>query len=93
VNRRTGKVYTGTSGTKPENISGKLGVSMPSPSLEPWATSNCAEIDAANKALKDGSSIVDLDLATVYTKTGEPMPCCRNCSKTFQNYKVLTGKK
>jgi RHS repeat-associated protein len=93
VNRKTGKVYTGTSGTKPTNISGKLGVSMPTSSLEPWNTNNCAEIDAANKALKDGSSIVDLDVATVYTRSGEPMPCCRNCSVTFKNYKVLTGKR
>jgi RHS repeat-associated protein len=93
VNRRTGKIYTGTSGTKPTNISGKLGESMPASSLEPWSTNNCAEIDAANKALKDGSSIVDLDVATVYTRSGEPMPCCRNCSVTFKNYKVMTGKR
>lgn len=66
---------------------------MPESSLEPWSTNNCAEIDAANKALKDGSSIVDLDVATVYTRSGEPMPCCRNCSVTFKNYKVITGKR
>nr|WP_268810395.1 RHS repeat-associated core domain-containing protein [Variovorax sp. Root318D1] len=93
VNRRTGKVYTGTSGTKPTNISGKLGASMPTSSLEGWDTNNCAEIDAGNKALKDGSSIVDLDVATVYTKSGESMPCCRNCSVTFKNFKVFTGKR
>ena len=93
VNRRTGKIYTGTSGTKPQNINGQLGVSMPASSLESWDTNNCAEIDAANKALKDGSSIVDLDVATVYTRSGEPMPCCKNCSVTFKKFRVLTGKK
>lgn len=58
-----------------------------------WAVNNCAEVDAVNQTLKDGSSRVDLAIATVRTKNGEPFPCCNNCSVTFGNYRVLTGKK
>ncbi len=36
VNKRTGAVYYGTSGSKPENIHSDLGVALPNPSLEPW---------------------------------------------------------
>ncbi|AXE31031.1 sugar-binding protein [Chromobacterium phragmitis] len=93
VNRRTGKVYTGTSGVKPTNIDARLASTLPKTSLEPWPTNNCAEVDAMNQALKDGSSRSDLDMATVRTKDGSAMPCCSNCSVTFKYDKVKTGKK
>ncbi len=93
VNKRTGKVYYGTSGTQPKNIHADLSVSLPSPSIEPWAPNNCAEVDAVNKALKDGSNRRDLEMATVRTRSGEAFPCCRNCQVTFKYDKVLTGKK
>ncbi|PHM46768.1 RHS family protein [Xenorhabdus miraniensis] len=92
-NVRTGDVFYGFSGTKPQNISARLGVEMPLKSLEPWSVNNCGEIDAVNKALKKGSSLHDLEMATVRTGDGSAFPKCKNCIYTFKRLgiKVLTG--
>ncbi|PHM34690.1 RHS repeat-associated core domain-containing protein [Xenorhabdus szentirmaii] len=92
-NVRTGDVFYGFSGTKPQNISARLGVEMPLKSLEPWSVNNCGEIDAVNKALKGGSSLHDLEMATVRTGDGNAFPKCKNCIYTFKRLgiKVLTG--
>ena len=54
---------------------------------------NCAEIDAVNKALKDNSSLHDLEMATVHTGDGSAFPNCRNCQEIFKylGINVLTG--
>ncbi len=57
------------------------------------APNNCAEVDAVNKALKDGGSRRDLEIATVRTRSGDAFPCCNNCKETFKYDKVITGKK
>ncbi|WP_289696382.1 hypothetical protein, partial [Escherichia coli] len=59
----------------------------------PWAVNNCAEIDAVNKALKDNSSLHDLEMATVHTGDGSAFPNCRNCQEIFKylGINVLTG--
>ncbi len=49
-------MYIMASGTQPKNIHADLSVSLPSPSIEPWAANNFAEVDVVNKALKDGSN-------------------------------------
>ncbi|EMS8291123.1 hypothetical protein WK688_000911 [Salmonella enterica] len=66
---------------------------MPSSSKEPWTVNNCAEIDAVNQALKDNSSLHDLEMATVHTGDGRIFPKCRNCQETFRylGIDVLTG--
>ncbi|MDC9603726.1 RHS repeat domain-containing protein [Xenorhabdus griffiniae] len=92
-NTRTGDVFYGFSGIKPQKISARLGVEMPSKSLEPWSVNNCGEIDAVNKAIKGGSSLHDLEMATVRTGDGSAFPKCKNCQYTFNRLgiKVLTG--
>ncbi|MDE9557575.1 hypothetical protein KKJ06_19650 [Xenorhabdus bovienii] len=66
---------------------------MPLKSLEPWSVNNCGEIDAVNKALKNGFSLHDLEMATVRTGDGNAFPKCKNCIYTFKRLgiKVLTG--
>ncbi|MCV3212365.1 YwqJ-related putative deaminase [Plectonema radiosum NIES-515] len=91
VNTKTGKVYYGTSGKPlPTTIDEYLAERMPSPSLEPWEVSNCAEFKAVNNALLDGANVEDLEVHTVRTKTGEAFPRCQNCRVTTDGTNVTS---
>lgn len=89
VDRATGNVYFGQSGSVPNNIHPTLRSRMPSPSLEPWAVGNCAEFNACNAALWAGASIDDLIYGTVRTATRAPFPSCANCRVTLQGAKEM----
>jgi hypothetical protein len=83
--RRTGQIYTGTSGNffepYPETIHPDLAARLPeAPVVDGRAFQNCAEFKAVNKALLDGARWADLDppIALV-TKDGFPIEFCPNC--------------
>ena len=78
----TGQVYLGQSGTKPTNLAPQVRKRMPAKSREKWDVNNCAEVDAYNKAIKDGANPRNLQMHTVETKTGAPAPRCKNCQQT-----------
>jgi len=90
VDRATGDVYYGTSGTSPGEVAPLLQGRIPDPSLEDWAPSNCAEFNACNNALLNGASIEDLDVYTVRTFSGKAFPACRNCQVTIQGANILS---
>lgn len=92
VDKKTGQVYYGTSGKVPDNIHPDLRSRIPERSLEPWRVENCAEFNATNKALWDGSKIENLEIHTVRSKTGLPMPRCRNCEITINGATVTSDK-
>ncbi|MDZ4822269.1 MAG: RHS repeat-associated core domain-containing protein [Flavobacteriales bacterium] len=99
VDKKTGKVYTGESGrVKPPrtDLHPELEQRMPKESLERHSPDNCAEVDAANEALKDGAKIEDLEIHTVKIEknTGvvsdfEP---CNNCQQTFEGVEMTSKK-
>ena len=92
VDKKTGKVYFGDSGARPDVISPDLKAKIPSESFEDWPVNNCAEFDAVNKAMLDGADINDLEVATVKVKTGEPFPRCQNCLATTEGADVVTDQ-
>jgi uncharacterized Zn-binding protein involved in type VI secretion len=91
VDRKTGKTYQEDSGfPHPEKIHPDIKQRMPNPSKEPrQEVENCAEFKAANKALKNGSKIEDLDIYTVNRQL-EPAHRCMNCLITTKGATVLT---
>ncbi|MEH2288866.1 YwqJ-related putative deaminase [Nostoc sp.] len=91
VDTETGKVYYGTSGKPlPTIIDEYLAERMPVPSEEKWEVSNCAEFKAVNDALLDGANIMDLEVHTVRTRSGEAYSRCRNCRKTIDSPNVTS---
>lgn len=90
VDRTTGNVYYGNSGTISNNINKVLQARMPNPSLQKWPVANCAEFNAVNNALNSGAKITNLDVATVVVKTGQAFPMCKNCQITIFGANVLT---
>ncbi|WP_160680621.1 hypothetical protein [Clostridium sp. C8-1-8] len=56
---------------------------LPEESLNKYRLGNCAEVDAANQALNNGSNINDLYMYTIEVATGEAKPMCENCIYTF----------
>ncbi|HEX7168832.1 MAG TPA: RHS repeat-associated core domain-containing protein, partial [Acidimicrobiales bacterium] len=78
VDRKTGKVYRGASGERvpiPKELQDRL----PKESRTDWAVENCAEVNACARAMNDGASLDDLDVAAVNTKNGEFADPCLNC--------------
>ena len=80
----TGKIYTDISGKPHPKLNKALKDNEPNPSKEPWAPCNCAETKAANQAVNDGAKVKNLQYHTVYTKTGNSMPPCKNCQETLK---------
>lgn len=78
VDRTTGEVFTGASGTRTVRPA-SLDDLLPSQSLEPWPVANCAEVAACAAAIASGSRLEDLDIYTVRTKTGQYAEPCLNC--------------
>lgn len=85
VNKKTGEVFIGTSGTKPNITNFTILNEMPKESLEKWQVNNCAEVDALNKAMnRKGTKLSDLEVYTVRTSTGQKMHPCKNCQQTLK---------
>lgn len=62
---------------------------VPSSSLAEWPNVfNCAEMDAVNQALNNGVRLDNLQLYTVYTKSGDSVAMCGNCFYSFANGNV-----
>lgn len=80
------RCYYGRSNWGSCNINAQLESLVPSDSLTGWSdVYNCAEMDAINQALNDGSNLRNLQIYTVYTKTGDSAVMCSNCFYTFAN--------
>lgn len=93
VDKRTGKVYAGISGRPfpevhpdlQERVDARKGVKPPE-----WDPRNCAEFYAVNAALHAGAKVDDLDVSTVFAKTGEPEERCPHCQTTTKGATVPT---
>ncbi len=92
VNRKTGFVYYGYSGDKPNIIHPALRRRMPENSLEKWPVNNCAEFSACNKALLKGACFNDLEVYTVLTEEVKPYRRCKNCRITTAGVKTKSEK-
>lgn len=74
---------------------------LPRTSLNHLKVGNCAEVDAVNQALNDGSRIGNLRIRTIYSDEkhfGQDKPACLNCTRTFKgrvkgNYSGWTNEK
>ncbi len=69
---------------------------FPTPSKEPWPVHNYSEIDAYNKALKDGANPKKLEMHTVKIdkKTGtiSDYGRCENCRTTTKDIDIVTSE-
>ncbi|UXI70686.1 YwqJ-related putative deaminase [Tahibacter amnicola] len=79
VDVERGRFYFAYSGSPPADIHPYLRGRMPQKSLQLWSVDNCAEFSCVNKALHDGAKIRNLEVHTVYTRNGAPVPRCLNC--------------
>ena len=82
VDRKTGKVYEGTSagGEKRDNLSAKTKHSLGGQnSQEKWAKDNCSEIDALDKARRDGAKDKNLVMHTKQIDNNKDRNKCKNC--------------
>jgi RHS repeat-associated protein len=94
---KTGKTYIGTNRTikSLDEVHDELKKRLPKETLEKWSQYNCAECDAANQALKAGSTWDDLtDMHTMRLKNGkyEDFSRCENCKVTFKDKKPTSDK-
>jgi hypothetical protein len=66
---------------------------LPESSTNSYKLGNCAECDAVNQALNDGSNWFDLQMYTVGVefKTGNTFtkPLCSNCEITFVGIEIV----
>lgn len=104
MDMKTDSVYTATSGRQPprESFHALLRERMPDPGLEPKNNLEaarrppqaCAEVQAADKALKSrvDAQISDLMIATVLTGNGSPQVRCENCKVTLRDAVVITDE-
>lgn len=102
----TGKCYYGRNAGIPksgESIHPDLQAILPKEKLCKYEIGNCAEVDAVNKALKDGAKFENLHITTIHANAsaahsfGEYKPACPNCVATFKgrvkkNYSGWTGE-
>jgi hypothetical protein len=101
---KTDSVFAATSGRPPskENFHVLLRERMPDPGLEPKNNLEaarrppqaCAEVQAADKALKSraDAQISDLMIATVQSGNGRPQVRCENCKVTLSGATVITDE-
>jgi cytidine deaminase len=94
--KATGKYYYGAN--RGISISGvdihpTLASKLPASSTNNYALGNCAECDAVNQALKDGSQWNTLQMYTVGVNYNSgtifPKPLCSNCEITFVGIEIL----
>ena len=60
---------------------------LPDKKLNEYPVGNCAEVDAANRALNDHAELGNLFMLTIHTtknKFGEYKESCKNCEYTFK---------
>lgn len=82
VDRRTGQVYAGASGSfddlgqTGDELAARLGRVE---QREAWAVANCGEVAACHAALADDADFDDLRFYAVYTDTGRYRELCSNC--------------
>jgi hypothetical protein len=94
-NKFTGRHYYGANRgifVKGDEIHSTLAANLPEVSTNNFKLGNCAECDAVNQALTDGSKWSDLQMHTVGVefKTGNtfPKPLCSNCEVTFKGIEI-----
>lgn len=97
VDKKTGKIYKGTSKgiddiTKlDKNVADKL----PKPIKEKWPAENCAEVDAYNKAIKDGVNPKDMEMHIVSidkkSRSYKDFERCENCKVTTKDVGFVTS--
>ena len=94
--KSTGKTYFGESQkAKLESLDPRLKNALPKESLEKWSPENCAEVDAFDKALKDGARTENLEMHTmrIDKKTGaiSDYDRCLNCKVTTSEIPTVTS--
>ena len=98
IDQKTGKIYKGVSnGVKnADEVVESLSKKLPATSKEPWDVINCSEVDAYNKALKDGANPRNLEMHTVKIdkKTGSisDFERCKNCKVTTKDIRHITSE-
>jgi len=93
----TGEIYYGRNNgielkgdAKHPTLFGTDGV-LPKVSLNGLALGNCAEVDAINQALNNGSSLHNLRITTIFAidqkhaKIGDYKLACENCTYAFES--------
>ncbi|WP_158887113.1 DNRLRE domain-containing protein [Amycolatopsis anabasis] len=81
VDRVSGQVWFGGSGNPKIFIPPELAARLPKQSLEPWSVRNCGEVAACAGAISHGAKLENLEIVSVYTRTGIVKPPCRNCER------------
>lgn len=99
IDKNTGKTYVGTNGKRDINtIEKSIRDKLPDASKEKWPCTQCAEVDALNKAASDGAKIGDnLDVYTneinKKARTYGPVETCANCKETTKGTNVISDGK
>ena len=86
VDRKTGRIFYGESGLTNTVTHPELIKSLPKNSIEKWSTTNCAEINALNKAFKarPSAKMEDFEVAAANTRTEKRKKPCGNCAITIE---------
>lgn len=94
-NTVTGEYFYGVNGgiSNPNCINPELNMYLPATSTTNWTTYNCAEVNAVNNAMNNGSFMGDLQLYTINTHNNLPKPMCSNCEQTFGYGRILYSEK
>ena len=97
VDKDTGKIYRGISKGvgNLDNLDKNVINRLPKPSNEKWPAENCAEVDAYNKAIKDGVNPNNMEMHTVSIDTKErkyiDFKRCKNCIITTKDVGSVTS--
>jgi len=86
----TGAVFTGVSGNPSQKINKDLEQYIPNKSREKWKATNCAEVDALNKAFKarNGAKMSDMIIVTISVRNNKNAKPCKNCKITTNKASV-----
>ena len=86
IDRKTGKIFYGESGLINTVVHPELKKVIPKTSVEKWSTTNCAEVNALNKAFKarPSAKMEDFEVAAATTVTEKRKKPCGNCSVTVE---------
>ncbi len=66
-----------------DNLNPLLASWLPEKLMNGYRIGNCAEVDAVNQALINGTNVSNLYLYTINTKQNIPKEMCANCIYTF----------
>ncbi|WP_424036704.1 RHS repeat-associated core domain-containing protein, partial [Neisseria flavescens] len=86
IDKKTGRIFYGESGKLNDVVHPELKKALPKTSMEKWSTTNCAEVNALNKALKarPSAKMGDFEVAAANVRTGKRRKPCKNCSVTVR---------